>query len=308
MHGARAHTRLLAAAVLALVAWPSLLYATEIAIVRSRDLPAFDQVLESFDRACDIRTENYNLDGKEDRADDIVAAIRKSDATLTLAVGLLAANELRARMPDMPMLYCMVSNPHRYGLTGKNVVGISLDVPGARQFELYRTVVPGLRRVGVIFDPEKSGALVEEAAAAAEALGITLVSTPVSSHKRVPGAFRGMLGRIDALWMVPDDTVITMDSFRFLLVTSLENKLPLMAVTDIFVKFGALATIVPDPSEVGRQICEIVRGIERGDLDIADVDVLPPAQAHLVLNSKTAKKIGLEVSKEVLDAASKVYE
>ena len=108
--------------------------------------------------------------------------------------------------------------------------------------------------------------------------------------------------------MVPDDTVLTMDSFRFLLVTSLENKLPMMAVTDIFVKFGALATIVPDPSEVGKQICGIAMAIRNGELDIAEVDVLPPTQANLVLNSKTAKKIGLEVSQEVLDAASKVYE
>jgi putative ABC transport system substrate-binding protein len=160
----------------------------------------------------------------------------------------------------------------------------------------------------VIYDPEKSETLVSEAATAAESLGIELLSTPVSSHKKVPNALRSMLGKIDALWMVPDDTVITMDSFRFLLVASLENKLPLMAVTDIFVKFGALASIVPDPTEVGLQICRIIKRIQLGELDIADVDVLPPAEANLVLNTKTAKKIGLEVSQGILDTASKVYE
>jgi len=308
MHRLKHHILVTTLALATVLNAPGTLMASEIAVVRSLDHGSFDQVLKSFHSTCEKRITEYNLKGKKGNADRIVAQIREQKPDLVLAVGLLAANELRDRLPDVPLLYCMVSNPHRYGLTGENIVGISLDIPGAEQFQLYRSVIPDLNRIGVIYDPDKSEQLVSEARSAAEKMGIDLISKPVSSHKKVPGALREMLGNIDVLWMVPDDTVITMDSFRFLLVTSLENKLPMMAVTDIFVKFGALATIVPDPAEVGRQICKIVNAIQHGELDISNVDVLAPTQANLVLNNKTTKKIGLEVSKEVLDTASKVYE
>ena len=94
----------------------------------------------------------------------------------------------------------MVPNLKRYGLSGENIVGVSLDVPGEKQFSLHRSVVPGLRTIGVIYDPAKSASLVEEADTAAQRLGMELLKVGVSSHKKVPGALRGMLGKIDALW------------------------------------------------------------------------------------------------------------
>ncbi len=218
---------------------------------------------------------------------------------------MLAARVIQEELPDTPLLYCMVS---RYGLVGENTVGISLDVPGEKQFSLFKDVVPGLKTIGVLYDPEKSGILVTDAAEAAEKLGIDLLRVSVSSRKKVPQALRGMLGKIDVLWMVPDDTVLTTDSFRFLLVTSFENRLPLMAISDIFVKVGALASITPDPGEIGRQACEMVAQYDRGELSLSSVDVVPPTGANLVINVKTAEKIGLTVSPDVLATASKVYE
>ena len=97
----------------------------QIAVVRSLDHGSFDQVLSSFERACDAPIVEYNLKGKKENADKVAEKIRTQKPDLVLAVGLLAANELRERIPDLPLLYCMVSNPHRYALTGENIVGIS---------------------------------------------------------------------------------------------------------------------------------------------------------------------------------------
>ena len=76
----------------------------------------------------------------------------------------LAARLAKKRLADLPLLYCMVPNPHRYELEGSNIAGISLDIPGEVQFARYKTVVPNPKTIGVIYDPEKSGALVAEAA------------------------------------------------------------------------------------------------------------------------------------------------
>jgi hypothetical protein len=84
--------------------------AQNIAVVRSRDMPAFDLLMESFTKACPAETASFNLSGKK-----VAEAIRQSGAKLTLVIGLLAANGIRERLTEMPLVYCMVSNPHRYG-------------------------------------------------------------------------------------------------------------------------------------------------------------------------------------------------
>jgi putative ABC transport system substrate-binding protein len=296
-----------------LVLVPTTPQAGSIAVIKSTNLPAFDKVLKSFlssasDQGLDLDILEFNLKAKMKNGKGIAEKIQKSPPLLVLAMGPLAAQMAKEKLADLPVLYCMVSNPRRYGLSGDNIAGISLDVPGEIQFALYKTIVPTLKTVGVIYDPLKSGQLVEEAKGAAAKLGLKLLTVSVNSHKKVPGALRGMLGKIDALWMLPDDTVLTTDSFRFLLVTSFENKLPFLAISDIFVKVGALATIAPDPEELGRQISRLVGEIQSGTLDLGRIDILPPSDSNLVINVKTAQKIGLELTPEVLQSASKLYQ
>jgi putative ABC transport system substrate-binding protein len=138
-------------------------------------------------------------------------------------------------------------------------------------------------------------------------LGLKLLASPVDSQKGVPAALRSMLGTIDALWMVPDETVVTPEAFEFLLLAAFENNLPFLAASDIFVEVGAFASLSPDYADVGRQACQLVREIESGRLKLTKVDIVPPAKVNLAINLKTASKIGLTLPLEVIQSASKVY-
>ena len=285
--------------------------AQSIAVIKSREQEAYNQVLDSFlKHSANISADQlveYNLNGEEKKWDDVSKEIGITP-TLILALGPLAAQMANDAALNIPVIFCMVSNPTRYGLAGENLAGISMDVSGETQFALYKTVVPNLKTIGVIYDPEKSETLITEATQAAESLGLELIKVPVSSSKKVPKALRSMLGKIDALWMVPDDTVLTTQSFRFFLVTSFEKKLPFLAISDIFVKVGALATIAPDPNEMGQQLGQLVTKIQSGQLDLSKPNILSPAETNLVINVKTAEKIGLTIAPEILQSASKLYQ
>jgi putative tryptophan/tyrosine transport system substrate-binding protein len=288
------------------------LSAQSIAVIKSRDQEVYNQVLDSFlKNSPNISADQiveHNLKGEEKAWKDIAKKLASDKVTLILALGPLAAQMANEASLDIPIIFCMVSNPSRYGLAGENLAGISMDVSGETQFALYKTVVPNLKTIGVIYDPEKSETLITEASQAAENLGLELVKVPVSSSKKVPKALRSMLGKIDALWMVPDDTVLTTQSFRFFLVTSFEKKLPFLAISDIFVKVGALATIAPDPNEMGQQLGQLVAKIQSGQLDLTKTNILPPTETNLVINVKTAEKIGLTIAPEILQTASKLYQ
>jgi putative ABC transport system substrate-binding protein len=279
----------------------------DIAVLKSHDIDPFNEALEGFTATCDYRVTEYDLRGSASRTEDVLKRLMATKPRLVLAVGTLAAQAAKEAVHSIPVVFCMVPNPRKYSLKGKNIAGISLDIPVETQFATYKSLVPTLQSIGTIYDPEKTGTLVEEARDTAKALGIRFFAVSVSSEKQVPAALRSLLGKIDALWMLPDDTVITPESFKFLLLAAFENNLPFLAISDIFVKVGALAALSPDYTDVGRQACQLARQIESGQISLTQVNIVPPAKVNLAINLKAANKIGLTLSPKIIQSASKVY-
>jgi len=77
-------------------------------------------------------------------------------------------------------------------------------VPPARQVKLIKTFLPSAKRLGFIFDPSRTRALAAECEPAAKAAGLTFHKVEVTSRSQVTDAARSLVGKIDALWLVPD--------------------------------------------------------------------------------------------------------
>jgi ABC-type uncharacterized transport system substrate-binding protein len=73
------------------------------------------------------------------------------------------------------------------------------------------------------------------------------------------------------------------------------------------VKVGALASITPDYTDIGRQSCEMANAMNSGNLNLAFVNIVEPAKFNLSINLKTARKIGLSISNDILESADVVY-
>jgi putative tryptophan/tyrosine transport system substrate-binding protein len=278
-----------------------------IVILKSHDLEPFNQAVAGFVAACPVRITEYDLRGTKKEENSIIQRLTAAKPRLIVAIGPLAAQVAREHLRDVPMIFVMVSNPPKHGLQGANLAGVSLDIPVQMQLARYKALVPTLKTLGVIYDPTKTGTMVTEAGGTVATLGLQLLTAPVSTPKEVPAAMRSLLGKIEALWMVPDDTVVTPESFKFLLLTAFENNLPFVTVSDIFVEAGALASLSPDYTDVGRQGCQLATDLESGRLRPAEVMVVPPAKVNLAINLKTASKIGLTLPPEIIQSANKVY-
>ena len=281
--------------------------AQDIVVLKSHNLEPFNQAIAGFVAACPTRITEYDLRGTKKEESSIIQRLTTAKPRLIVAIGPLAAQVAREHLPDIPLIFVMVSNPPKHGLHGANLAGVSLDIPVQTQLAMYKSLVPALKTLGVIYDPAKTGTMVLEARGIVATLGLQLLAAPVSTPKEVPAALRSLLGKIEALWMVPDDTVVTPESFKFLLLTALENNLPFVTVSDIFVEAGALASLSPDYTDVGRQGCQLATDLASGRLRPADAMVVPPAKVNLAINLKTADKIGLRLPPEVIQSADKVY-
>jgi len=196
--------------------------AAEVAILKSADLAAYNQVVDGIKAAMASSAKVVEYDMQSDMAQGrkLAKKIHASDATLLLAVGVKAALAAKQEIVGMPVIFCMVLDPARHALTAPNMTGIRMEIPVGRQLGMMRSVLPGMKRIGVLYDPAKTGALVEEARLLAKSMGLELVGKQVGTEKDVPAALRALLSQVEALWLVPDSTVLTEDTLKFVLDTA----------------------------------------------------------------------------------------
>jgi len=246
------------------------------------------------------------MNGNMEEGQRLTGKIRSFKPKLVLAIGTQAAIVAKQNLKDVPIVFCMVFNPEHYGLSSKNITGVSLNVPVANQLVTLLQFVPKLKRVGVIYNKKKTGNLISEASEMAKRFNIRLVTAKVDSEKDVPKALRKLIGKIDVLWLVNDATVVNNESFRYILLLTLENRVPLMVFFENFVKAGALVGLSPDFCQAGNQAGEMSNRILSGKSP-SDCQIEPPIFVRLAVNLKTARNIGLKVPEKAIEAANKVY-
>jgi putative ABC transport system substrate-binding protein len=287
---------------------PSSLFAFDIAILKSSDIAAYNQAVAGFRAEIGeaATLTEYDLVGDVARGRKMARKVRGSDAGLVVAVGLKAALVAKLELPDVPIIYCMVLDPEKHDLRGPNVAGISLRVPMERQFSTMRALLPKLKFVGVIYDPDKTGPLIEEARRLAGRAGFELVERQVRSEKDLPGALRSLTVKMEALWLVPDSTVLTEDSIRFVLGTSLDHNIPVIGFSSEFVRNGALAGLSISPEDIGRQVGVLTKRAMNGANSLSPA-TMPPDRIRLAVNLKTAKYLGLSLSQDLIGRADEVY-
>jgi len=191
---------------------------------------------------------------------------------------------------------------------GGNITGLTAltrDLTGKR-LELIKEVVPKVRHVALLLNPESPQAIPnsKEAQEAAQALGIKLQSLEVSTPKDLDDAIRAATkGRAEALITLAGAFL----NFHRKRVTELavKSRLPAVYNSADFVEDGGLMSYAANNPEQFRRAARYVDKILKGSQP-ADLPVEQPTKFELVINLKTAKQIGLTISPSVLYRADKV--
>jgi len=282
--------------------------AAEVAILKSADLAAYNQAVAGFKATMPSSTTfiEYDMQGDIAKGQKLARKIRVSDAMLLLAVGVKAALVAKLEIVDIPVIFCMALDPAKHDLKAPNMTGIRLEIPIERQFTAIRSVLPSLNRIGVLYDPEKTGHLVDEARLITKSMGLELVVQQVNTEKEVPQALRALLSQVEALWLVPDSTVLTEDSLKFVLGTALDFNVPIIGFSSELVRSGALVGLSVSYEDVGWQAALLAKRI-LSDQVRPFPTTFPPKRLRLALNLKTAKFLGIVIPQEVVNDADELY-
>ena len=261
-----------------------------------------------------IAVEYRWAEGRDERFVEIAAEFvqLKVDVIVTSGTALLAVKQATS---VIPIVFAVANDPVGSGFVaslsrpGGNITGLSLqstDLAGKR-LELFREVVPDLRRLAIMAHVGNPGAVLElaEVQAAARALGLEVATLEIRRAEDIAPAFEALNGRVDALYIETDALIFT---HRIRINTlALAARLPTMHSVRAYVEAGGLMSYGPNYTDLFRRAGELVDKILRGAKP-ADIPVEQPTKFDLVVNLTTAKALGLEVPPTLLARADEVIE
>ena len=227
--------------MLSLAAMASPAEAARVAVLLSAKVSEYEDALKGFREATPHQIAAvYDMDGDLDRGRKLLAEIEeKIKPDLIFAVGIWALQAVVSRPPSVPVVYAMVLNPPSVlGADAKNVTGASMNVPVEQPIRLFKQLGPQVKRIGVIFNRNRTGYLVRQAQAVAREEGLELVTREVSSPKEVVAALESLQDGIDALWIVPDETTLSQAVVQQMLLFSYRKRIPLLGLSERHAQMG----------------------------------------------------------------------
>ncbi|QGZ37913.1 ABC transporter substrate-binding protein [Pseudoduganella flava] len=177
--------------------------------------------------------------------------------------------------------------------------GISLMPDPALLFTWLKTLVPGVKRVIVVYSPQQSAGAVRLARDAARAQGLELVALEAqdlaAAVRRYETAFAGIDGKRDAVWL-PQDAVTADDATVLPLVLreSWNRNVALFSSSILHVKKGVLFALYPDNAALGRELAALAQAPDA----TAKIGLQPLRAVKVAFNTRTAGHIGLTVNME----------
>jgi putative ABC transport system substrate-binding protein len=216
----------------------------------------------------------------------------------------------------VPIVFTLGTDPVGAGFVdtlarpGGNATGFmsyEFSIAG-KWLELLKQIAPGTTRVAILRDASQAFAMSMFATmqAVAPALGVEAVPVNMRNASELEQS-------VESFARAPNGGLIPVSSatavrYRDLIITlAARHKLPAVYWERFFVAAGGLMSYGPDLVDQFRQAAGYVDRILKGEKP-ADLPVQAPTKYETVINLKTAKALGLDISPKLLALAGEVIE
>src|SRR5215470_4267222 len=252
--------------------------------------------------------------GSNERLAQLAVELVKSRPQLIVAAGGPATYPVIRAGATMPIVFAFSGDPvegklvESFAHPGRNLTGVSflsLDLVGKRM-ELLKEVIPSLKRVAILANPEHPGEKSELHAseAAAKSLGFTLDYFQLPRTAKLDDTLPEITkSRSEAVVVFSDAIMVALS--EQIAAFAIKTRIPVIAGWAQFAESGNLMTYGPNLRESYRRLAYYVDKILKG-AKASELPVELPTKLELVINLKAAKQIGVTIPQSVLYRADKL--
>lgn len=258
----------------------------------------------------DITYSYQEVAGSKEKAQEAVRGFINEKYDLIVPIGVIPAVAARQATQELssqlPVVFVVVSDPVGAGLvktllsSGNNITGVTPanEVVSAKRLELFKELVPNLKRVIFPYnDPKTTG--IEKMKEAASVLKIEFFDKRVLSPEELDLFLDSLTFKENDGFLRATDSTVSVRLKKIVDLT-LKKKIPLAGTNINDVKEGALMSYGANYFEIGQQSANLVHKILiRGERP-ADIPVELPRRYELAINLNTAREINLSPDPDFL--------
>lgn len=263
-----------------------------------------------------IVIEYRHEDRSLDRLPALAAELVALNVDVMVGVTTNAAIAAKKAAGALPVVFMGVTDPVSAGLVsslahpGGNATGVTnmAAILTGKRLEYLKSTLPGVTRIAVLWDPKAPGSVPqwEESKERAKELGLTLYSMEVSSTDQYEEAFsKAVAAQNAAVWVTLNP--LANSNQRRIAELAVKHRLPSVCARGDYAENGCLMSYGPGYSLEGRDGARYVDKILKGGKP-ADLPVEQPTKFELIINQKTAKRVGVTVPQAVLLQTDRVVE
>ncbi|HEM6339662.1 TPA: ABC transporter substrate-binding protein [Streptococcus suis] len=232
---------------------------------------------------------------------------------LLIGIATPAAQGLANATTELPIIMGAVTDPVGANLVsdlknpGGNITGVSDQTPVADAVSLIKEITPDAKTIGVLYssNEDNSKIQVEEFKAAAEEAGYTVLEYAVASSNELASTVEVATSKTDVLFTPVDNTVAS--AFSTVVSVANKTKTPIFTSVEDMVEGGGIASVTLSQYDLGVATGKMAAKILDG-ANPADTPVQIFNEGTVVVNQKVAKELGITLSDDVINQASKVIE
>jgi putative ABC transport system substrate-binding protein len=265
----------------------------------------------------DVAIEYRWAEGRADRLPQLAAElVNRKVAVIATSGGAQSALAAKSATSTIPIVFNSALDPVKLGLVaslsrpGGNITGVA-NVSGAlevKRLEMLRELVPTATRITYLVNPTDPGTktFLNDVQSAAQKTAIRVRVVNASSEAEIDTAFAAIKqSRADALLVAGNALFTTRRDQLVALAT--RYAIPASYSRREFVVAGGLTSYGPDYMDAYRQqglyTARILKGAKPADLPVSQ-----STKFELVLNLKTARKLGLAVPRDFLQRVDEAIE
>jgi putative tryptophan/tyrosine transport system substrate-binding protein len=251
-----------------------------------------------------------------DRATAYASEVANDPPNVVVVNGTPGLSALHRLTKSIPIVFVVVVDPVGAGFVqslskpGGNVTGFSTFEPeiGGKWIETLVNAVPGIKRIGILHDPNYVGFARLKGAieAVAPTFGVEAISLNGRNAAEIEHSIAQLAEQADTGLLVLPTVPNSVERETIFSRTRL-HRLPAIYPFSFFAKEGGLISYGFDNVDLFRRSAAYVARILNGESP-GDLPVQAPTKFELVINLKTAKALGLTIPTTLLARADEVIE
>lgn len=278
------------------------------------DQKGFEQALADAGLGDKVEYDYQNAQGEMSNAQQIAQKFENDKVDLVHAIATPTAQAAVKVIKDIPIVYSSVTDPVDAGLVksmapdGGNVTGVSDAWDIEAQIKLYNEMLPKAKKWGTIYNAGDANSVVnvKNLKKVLDKLGLELVEVTVANSSEVFTAAQSLAGRVDAIYITSDNTVVS--AMEAVAKFCNQAKIPLFAGDVDSVGRGCIAALGFDYFQVGYTAGKKAALILKGEKKAGEIPSSLAENPSLYLNLKAAKDQGVTIDEKYIKMAKKVIE